>query len=174
MTLFLWEIPCLNSPVKDTLQSNFGIKDLGILKFFLGLEAAHSTKVSLFARDSIVWICSLTAAPLAQSQWPLLLNQASIYTVTLALFTKMFMHIAGSLAVCSILIQLAQTYSLLLSSLANSLISLPLLITKLPNVFSSTSKVVRAKASSSHAVLLYNSWALVMQIGLVALTLAVP
>lgn len=30
--------------VKTTLHSAFGIKDLGILKFFLGLEAAHSTK----------------------------------------------------------------------------------------------------------------------------------
>lgn len=38
--------------VKHTLQSNFGIKDLGILKYFLGLEVAHSSKgISLCQRQ---------------------------------------------------------------------------------------------------------------------------
>lgn len=29
--------------IKFVLDQHFGIKDLGVLKFFMGLEAAHST-----------------------------------------------------------------------------------------------------------------------------------
>lgn len=32
------------SEIKSTLDVAFGIKDLGVLKFFLGLEAAHSSQ----------------------------------------------------------------------------------------------------------------------------------
>lgn len=42
--------------LKAYLSSEFEVKDLGTLCYFLGLEVVHSKKVSSYLRESMFWI----------------------------------------------------------------------------------------------------------------------
>lgn len=42
------------SKIKQLLDQSFGIKDLGLLKFFLGLEVAHSTKRDFSLSETVL------------------------------------------------------------------------------------------------------------------------
>jgi len=45
------------SQLKNNLFREFEMKDLGGLKYFLGIEVFHSNKGTLFPKESTSWIC---------------------------------------------------------------------------------------------------------------------
>lgn len=54
--------------IKTVLDQSFGVKILGVLKFFLGLKAAHFSKGISYAKDNIALICLEMLVFLAANQ----------------------------------------------------------------------------------------------------------
>jgi hypothetical protein len=64
--------------IKSILDSLFTIKDLGLLKYFLGIEVAHSKPGIHFAKESIAWIYLMTLIVWDPNLYPLhLIHQLS-------------------------------------------------------------------------------------------------
>lgn len=84
--------------VKQVLDKQFGIKDLGNLKFFLGLEAAHSSQGIVFLRDSIALIYFKTQVFLAANRFPPLWNLVYTYIRMMDLHSMILLVIGVWLA----------------------------------------------------------------------------
>jgi hypothetical protein len=69
------------SRIRSILDNNFGIKYLGILKFFLGLDVAHSSKgISICQIQHCLTLLSILGLSLAANRFQLLWNLVFICT----------------------------------------------------------------------------------------------
>lgn len=75
------------SRIKSILDNNFGIKYLGILKFFLGLDVAHSPKGIFLCQIQHCLTCFLSWASLAANWFQLLWYLVFICTTMMGPFS---------------------------------------------------------------------------------------